>query len=300
MVVIKKIAIVGASGNFGRPITTALVQAGFDVTIITRPQSTTSHPTDIRVIRTEYTVAELTGAFVGHDAVVCVVGPGGIKHQVDLIDAAEAAGVYRFIIDDFGWGPEFNGFPEFREIHAHRREGWSHAQARAEVNSQFTWSGLTTGNPIDWAMKRFPLMGFNIPARTALIYDAGTEEFTGTTLQGIGQAVVGVMHNPEATANRFLKVRSIRTSQNKILAAFQRNTEQQWNVQRAESKDLTLSGKQKFQAGRGGWVLELVVAQMFDVGQARCIVAPSRGESDSELLGVKEESEDEIVRRLMA
>jgi len=312
------LTVLSASGNFGTPITQALVREGFDVTIITRPQSTTGHPTGIRVVRVDYKTAELTRAFVGHEAVVCVVGPGGITHQVDLIDAAEAAGVYRFIIDDFGWGPDFKGFPEFSDIHAHRREGWNHAKARAEANPHFTWSGLTTGNPIDWvslrrrvepshvahtmqqAMKRFPLMGFNIPARSALIYDAGTEEFTGTTLQGIGQAVLGVMQHPKETANRFLKVRSIRTSQNKLLAAFERKTGQQWYIQRAESKALALSGKQKYQAGRGGWVLELVVAQMFDVGQGRCIVAPSRDESDSGLLGVKEESEDDIVARLLA
>jgi hypothetical protein len=67
-----------------------------------------------------------------------------------MIDAAEAAGVKRFIIDDFGWGPNFRGLPEFKDIHAHRRAGWDHAKARAEANSGFTFTGVTTGNPIDW------------------------------------------------------------------------------------------------------------------------------------------------------
>jgi hypothetical protein len=139
-----------ASGNFGTPITEALLGAKLSLTIVTRPESTTRHPAGIPVIRTPYTLPDLTKAFSGHDAVVCVVGPGGIKHQIDFIDAAEAAGVYRFIIDDFGWGPDVRGFPEFAAIHAHRRLGWDHARARAEANPHFTWTGLSTGNPIDW------------------------------------------------------------------------------------------------------------------------------------------------------
>lgn len=78
------------------------------------------------------------------------MGPGGIGLQVAIIDAAEAAGVQRFIIDDFGWGPEVRGLPEFSAVHAQRRVGWDHAKARADTNPDFTWTGITTGNPIDW------------------------------------------------------------------------------------------------------------------------------------------------------
>lgn len=67
-----------------------------------------------------------------------------------MIDAAEAAGVKRFIINDYGWGPDSHGLPEFDEIHAKRREQWNHAKGKAEANSAFTWTGITTGNPIDW------------------------------------------------------------------------------------------------------------------------------------------------------
>lgn len=142
-------------------------------------------------------------------------------------------------------------------------------------------------------------MGFNVERRQAIIYDDGTERFTGTTLDGIGQAVVGVLQHPDETVNRFVKVMSISTCQNELLEAFQSGTGSQWEVQRWSSKALKRSGQSKFQANIRGWVLELVVAQLFDQGEARCLVAPSREVSDSDMLGVAEESPLEVVRKVM-
>jgi len=299
MVTLQNVANFGASGNFGTPITSALQRAGFTITIITRVQSTSTFPPGITVIRTMYTIENLTLALAGQDAAVCVVGPGGIGAQITMIDAAEAAGVKRFIVDDFGWGPNFKGLPEFRAINAHRRAAWEYAKTKAQANSGFTYTGITSGNPIDWAMRRFPLMGFDISRCSAIIYDSGTEKFTGTTLEGIGQAVVGVLQHPDETANRFMRVRSIMTCQNELLEALQCATGRQWDVRRTSAQTLMESGKHRFQAGVGGWILELVVAQLFDEGQARCVVAASREESDADLLGIIEESPRLVVDKVL-
>ncbi|OTA64099.1 NAD(P)-binding protein [Hypoxylon sp. EC38] len=298
MSTIKKVAVFGAAGNFGTPITAALVEAGFDVTIITRLESTSTFPDGIPVIKTEYTVEKLTAALSGQDAAVCAVGPAGISAQITMIDAAAAAGIKRFIVDDFGWGPNFRSLPEFREIGAQRRAAWDHAAKVAKANPKFSWTGVTIGNPIDWAIKRFPLMGFDVQKRSVIIYDDGTEEFTGTTLEGIGQAVVGVLKHPEETANRFVKARSIQTCQNQLLDAFQRVSGQSWEVRCGSTKELLESGRKKHQAGLGGWVLELVVYQLFAPGEARCIVA-SKEESDAELLEMKDESPEDIAQKVL-
>ncbi|KAK6004319.1 hypothetical protein QM012_008181 [Aureobasidium pullulans] len=296
---IRNVAILGASGNFGTPITAALIAANFNVTIITRTSSTMAHPPGIPTLRIDYTLGALTQAFTNQDAVVCVVGPGGISLQKTFIDAAASAGVERFIIDDFGWGPTPNGFSEFSAIHASRKEGWDYAAAKAKEVDGLTWSGLSTGNPIDWAMKKFPMMGFDVQTHKAIIYDQGTERFTGTTLEGIGQAVVGTLKNPEATANRFLAVQSIQTCQSELLKALQKATGTQWEVTRTTSKELIESGKEDFKTGAGLWRLKLAVATLYDVGQGRGKVAVSREESDAELLGLKAETADEIVAKLL-
>ncbi|KAI1205418.1 NAD(P)-binding protein [Annulohypoxylon truncatum] len=297
MSVIKKVAIFGAAGNFGTPITAALTRAGFEVTIITRIESESTFPDGIPVVRTEYTVEKLTAALSGQDAAISVIGPGGLHAQIALIDAAEAAGVKRFIVDDFGWGPKFNSLPEFREIGAQRKVTYDHAKKLCQANSNFTYTGITIGNPIDWAIKRFPLMGFDVKQRSAVIYDDGTVEFTGTTLEGIAQAVVGVLKHPDETANRHVKARSIQVCQNQLLDAFQRVSGQPWEVKRAATSDLLESGRKKHQGGVSGWILELLVYQLFGPG-GRCIVA-SKEDSDVDLLEMKEESPDDIARKVL-
>jgi hypothetical protein len=143
-------------------------------------------------------------------------------------------------------------------------------------------------------------MGFDITNHSATIYDSGTEAFTGTTLAGIGQAVVGVLQHPNETRNRFVRVMSIKTCQNELLQAFRAVTGQKWDVHRATTQALLESGRAKHLAGNGGWILDLVVAQLYEEGQGRSRVAESREESDSELLGVVEESARDVAAKVLA
>jgi hypothetical protein len=148
-------------------------------------------------------------------------------------------------------------------------------------------------------MKKFPTMGFDVKNHHAIIYDSGTEKFTGTTLSGIGQAVVGTLRNPLTTANRFLAVQSICTNQNEILSAFEAATGKQWTVERQTTEELIRGGKEDFERGVGMWRLKLAVATLYDVGKGRGMVATTREESEANLLGVKEESAGEIIAKLL-
>lgn len=143
------------------------------------------------------------------------------------------------------------------------------------------------------------MMGFDVKTHRAIIYDSGTDRFTGTTLSGIGQAVVGTLLNPSATVNRFLAVQSICTNQNELLSAFEKATCKKWEVERQTTEALIESGKEDFKTGAGMWRLKLAVATLYDVGESRGMVAKTREDSDAELLGVKEESADEIVAKLL-
>jgi hypothetical protein len=326
-----------ASGNFGQPITTALLSAGFDVTAVSRSSSSHTFPQGVSVVRTEYTLPELTEALRGHDAVVCVVGPAGIHLQRMMVDAAEGAGVKRFVVDDFGWGRE-SKFEGFEDVHERRMEGWDYAAERARGNDGFTWTGISIGNPIDWvsafeayeereggevgeeltghragskrrkgkganskqALKRFPLMGFDVAKREAVIYDSGMEQFTGTTLEGIGQSVVGVLKLHEETRNRTVKVMSINTCQKELLEAFEKATGEKWTVRCDSTKRLLESGQEKQQQGKAGWILELVVSQLFLEGQGRGLLAEKIDGTDSNLLDVRVESVSDVVGKVLS
>lgn len=141
-------------------------------------------------------------------------------------------------------------------------------------------------------------MGFNAVSQTATTYDAGTEMVTGTTLEGIGNSVVGVLSHPDETANRFVNVLSMKTCQNELLQAFQKVTGKEWPVQHSTAETLRTEGRARKDAG-ASWTLHIAVAQLVNPGKARNVVAPSWEKSDSELLGVAEETPESIAERVM-
>jgi len=149
-------------------------------------------------------------------------------------------------------------------------------------------------------MKRFPLMGFNASKKSAIIYDSGTQEFTGTTLEGIGESVLGVLLHPEETRNRFVRVMSIKTCQNELLEAFEAVTGAKWDVQRATTKALLENGRRLYSAGQGAWRLHFAVTQLLQEGQPSGQVAPSRDQSESDLVGVTAESPRDIAARVIS
>jgi hypothetical protein len=142
-------------------------------------------------------------------------------------------------------------------------------------------------------------MGFDIARRSAIIYDQGSEPFTGVTLAGIGQSVVGILRNPDETANRHLRVQSIQTCQNDILTAFETTTGGAWNVERSTSAELLARGRAKKENGEGGWVLDLVVGHLYQEGAANSVVV-EKEESDNDLLGVVEENLMDVVKEILA
>ncbi|KAI1270105.1 NmrA-like family protein [Xylariaceae sp. FL1019] len=303
---IKKVAIFGASGNFGVPTTDALIGADFDVTVFTRPESTSAFQGKVPVVRVDYADYEaVCTALRGMDAVVNLLNPAQMPHSKGLVDAAYRAGVGRFIINDFGWGLNKNALPEFKPFGDMRRVAWYAAMEHAREDEAkdgdggFSWTGITIGNPLDWALRMGFRTGFDLNKQTATIYDDGTEEFTGTTLEGIVQSVLGVLSHPAETKNRFVKVRSIQVSQNTLLAAFQKVTGKEWTVERSTAKELLEEGRRKHSQGDQGWILDLLLFQLYSPGEKRCIVT-SLEDSDNKLLGVREESAEEIVRKALA
>ena len=123
-------------------------------------------------------------------------------------------------------------------------------------------------------------MGFDVTQRSAIIYDSGSEPFSGTTLAGVGQAVAGVTQNPSETANRFVKVLSIQTCQTELLQAFEDATNHKRHVRQSTTKALVESGRAKLQASDRGRIFDMLVSQLYDLGEARCVVAPSWKDSD--------------------
>jgi hypothetical protein len=102
------------------------------------------------VIRTPYDFDGLSAALSGQDAVICVIGPAGLSLQTTIIDAAEAVGVRRFVVDEFGRAPGQKGLADFEAISAPRKVVLRHAAQKASLNPGFSWSAVAIGHPFDW------------------------------------------------------------------------------------------------------------------------------------------------------
>lgn len=143
-------------------------------------------------------------------------------------------------------------------------------------------------------------MGFDTSNHIATLYDDGNKRFNGTTLEGIGQAVVGVLQHPSETANRFIPVLSLRVSQNELLDAFQTATNSTWEARHVMTENLRTSGEAKFKDGSTGWRLDLIAYQLFCRDDAFGNVALSREASGSELLALVEESPLSVVEKVLS
>ena len=146
---------------------------------------------------------------------------------------------------------------------------------------------------------KVPALGFVIPKNKATIYDSGDEPVTCTTGAAIGTAVANLLLDAEATANRFLKIRSLQVTQNQLLTAFEDVTGTKWEVTRVKTKDLDEGRKKKAQEGRFQEAfLDLLAVQLFEDGKGRGLITRT-DESDNALLGVREEAAKDVIKRIM-
>lgn len=258
----------------------------------------------VNVVRLDYTFDNLQSAFEGQDAVVSATSVFTIDLQTVILDAAKAAGVKRFILNEFANSPVYQtGLPELMPFRDVKNRVQKHAQKLAEESGisgepPFTWTGIVTGNLTDLSLRKYPIFGFDLQKRSARLVDDGSEPFTGTTLTDIGVAVRGVLLHPHETANRFVHVRSTCSTQKEILSVFETATGEEWPVSYISSKDLIENGRKAFAAGERQGMLDLLVAQLFQKGGNRSIVV-SLDKSDNELLGVKEKPIAVIVEEVL-
>src|SRR3954470_17462116 len=103
---LRNVIIVGASGNAGPSIMDTFLNApSFNVSVLTRAESSSTFPARVKVFETNYTEASLLSAFKGQDAVVSILAYRVLAEQRKLIDAAIKAGVRRFIPSKYGPSP---------------------------------------------------------------------------------------------------------------------------------------------------------------------------------------------------
>uniref|UniRef100_A0A060SY51 ARAD1A09636p n=1 Tax=Blastobotrys adeninivorans TaxID=409370 RepID=A0A060SY51_BLAAD len=211
-----KVALIGASGNLGPAVLNQLLEAVFDVTVLTRQESNKTFDTRAKVAKVDYgSLDSLKNAFSGQDVVVSTLGVGAVPRDTHLrlVDAAAAAGVKRFIPSEYGCdttNPNTAKLPVFGDKIAVQ----DHLK-KASEQSGLSYSLLMTGPFLDWGIKNGVLLNFSGPVTP--LYDGGERKFSATTLSDVGRGIVGIINNLAETKNKAVYVSSATVSQKQLL-----------------------------------------------------------------------------------
>jgi hypothetical protein len=104
------------------------------------------------------------------------------------------------------------------------------------------------------------VLGFDLANKTATLWDGGSNAFSATNEDDVGNAVVSILTHPTETANQYLYVATVTTTQKAILSSLEAQTGQKWKVEDVKSEAQVALGRQKMSEGDFSGVLLLVQA----------------------------------------
>lgn len=113
----------------------------------------------------------------------------------------------------------------------------------------------------------------------------------------IGLAVAGVLRHPRETANRFVYVYSIRTTQNELLDVLERLTNTQWNRESVSMDDAIKNGHAALAKGDRMGVIPLIHSYFFRSGMGADFTRDVEAAND--LLELPTSTLEEIVRKAL-
>jgi hypothetical protein len=241
-----------------------LHKSSFNVTVLSRENSTSTFPSGVTVIHANYDSPQsLKEAFEGQDVVISLIASAVLGDQTKFIDAAIAAGVQRFLPSEFG---SDTADPKTRAIVAISQTKYDIVNYLKSKESELSWTSIISGPFFDWCM-RVGFHGFDFNKKTATIFDNGTGRFSTSNLHTVALTVVKALENPELTKNQYVYVSGLETTQNEILAAVEKVTGEKWAIVQATTKELAEWGRAKLEKGDYMGILDLLRCVTFGAEQ---------------------------------
>jgi nucleoside-diphosphate-sugar epimerase len=296
MSTIKNIAIAGATGSLGSVVANKVIASGhFNVTLLKRAGSTGTVPEGVKIVEVDYeSQSSLQAALEGQDAVVSVLATLAADAQITLIDAAIAAGVKRFLPSEFGCkldNPNTRKIPIF----AAKVKVEDYLKAKSKETS-LTYTFIYTSALLDWGITHNFIV--DLTTSTPQVLDGGELEFSATSLDTVGQGVVGVLLHPDETKNRAVHIHDQIITQNKVLALARKAfPEKEWVPKSASLKEEYNKAEADLFKGK-------VDFPIFATLIFRGLMDPEYGglfkENDNELLGLKVKGDEFIIDTIRA
>lgn len=246
MTSIKRIAVAGGTGRLGKYIVASLLDAQFEVTVLTRLGSTSAVPSSTTAREVDYTSeSSLTSALKGHDALVCCITSNAVVIQPTLFSAAVAAGIKRIIPSEYGIlqvQPKAKDLPPIQPV----VELQELLISTCKSNPQVSYTVLATGVFLDIAMNTSLVLNWD--QHSVDLCDGGDQPLSSTRLSTIGKAVTGIMKAPQNYENQIVRIHDVVIMQNTWLEiAKQADPSTSWSVQDIDTKNVIDEGLTKLQ-----------------------------------------------------
>ncbi|PNP42337.1 hypothetical protein TGAMA5MH_06019 [Trichoderma gamsii] len=299
MAAIKKVAVLGGSGNIGPSIIKALLNHNFEVTAITRLESQATFADGVDVKRVDITSKEAVQEVLqGHDALVSAISPAALDDQKTIVDAAVAAKVRRFLPSEFGVDNRRTSEKDMGWMVVNKVKLNEYLDEVAAKNKWFSWTGLACGFFFDWGIQTQFILGINAKAKTGEIIDSGNKPYAASNTYFVGETVAAILKKPEETANKFLNVFSFKTTQNEVLKIFEEESGSKYQVSHVKGSDLIEAATASVAKGDYGQSVGPFVQYAFFADASG--VPVDLEANDGELLGIKDKAglRDSIKREL--
>jgi hypothetical protein len=254
---IKKVAIVGASGNIGSSITKALLASPSSpsITAITRPESTATFPPGISVAQASYSDhSALVAAFKGHQALVISLGFAvPLDSQNALIDAAGEAGIEYILPCEFGSDTDDAALGQAVPMLPAKKAVRDYI---AKVGKS-KWIGFVNNPWTDYSLTA-GMFGIDIPSKRATLYTSSGKEvaFNTTSLAQAGRGIAGLLtlsgEKLARHANKLVYVNSFFVTPRELLDAVQAATgtkDDDWEIETKDVQERIKEGGEKLSKG---------------------------------------------------
>ncbi|KAK6530280.1 hypothetical protein TWF694_003642 [Orbilia ellipsospora] len=291
---IQKVVLVGGSGHLGPFILAALQAANYDLTVVTRRDSTAKFPQNTKVVKIDdgYPEDQVLEAFAGADAVVLSLAFVALEYHAALVDASIKAGVKRLVASTYGCNDENAAVLDLFPI-AYRHHNIVN-DLRSRKAPGWSWTSISCGPFFEMCVET-GFFGLNAQDHTAILCDDASDfKFSTTTRATIGTAVARVLAKPEETANRNIFISSFEVTMNEVFNSMKKATGvSDWTVTSTSTDELVVSGREMWARGDMYGMAKLAL-----VSQLREEYGSNfrkLGKLDNDLLGIETEDVDVVV-----
>lgn len=255
----------------------SLIDTGrFNLTAITRPDSTSELPAGIKVAKASNDDHDaLVSALRGQDALLITLGvTAPADTQTKLIRAAADAGVPWVLPNDWGFDTELEGnvndIPGTAKVPQGRRE--------VAETGVCKFISVTTGFWYEWSLAIPFSYGFDFANKTATFFDDGQTKISTSTWPQVGRAVTALLSLPikpeggnlerclEHFQNKVVYVNSFTVSQQDMLDSVLRVTGdklEDWTINKEPARERYAAATKALQGGEKMAYVRMMYTRIF-------------------------------------